>query len=204
MVHPSNNTIRSYRECLYCGDTQGPLTIDHAYRRGSEPAQRLGRNNLLPACRACNEAKADSPLLFWLWHLRLPAALAEIPARVVAYCEHVEQYGLVAPRWLADVAHYAMHGEKPHSEKPCEPDNARPLLRVDISMCHECGEPTIGWADTPLGTAGVCAAHQPPVQRRPYANARDPMAIKPSTGWGFHREQDCRCYACAQKAVRQC
>ncbi len=65
-------------QCLYCGDAEQPLTIDHIRPR------KLGgthdRGNLAPACQSCNSSKGARPLLVWLGR-RPDLKLAVIRAR---------------------------------------------------------------------------------------------------------------------------
>lgn len=53
--------------CSYCGRTINPeaATLDHVRpRKGQKAYDRL--DNLVIACRDCNAAKADMPLMSWL------------------------------------------------------------------------------------------------------------------------------------------
>ena len=53
--------------CAYCGQTIKPetATLDHVRpRKGQKAYDRL--DNLVIACRDCNAAKADMPLVSWL------------------------------------------------------------------------------------------------------------------------------------------
>lgn len=53
--------------CAYCGRTIAPetATLDHVRpRKGQKAYDRL--DNLVIACRDCNAAKADTPLVSWL------------------------------------------------------------------------------------------------------------------------------------------
>jgi hypothetical protein len=53
--------------CAYCGRTINPeaATLDHVRpRKGQKAYDRL--DNLVIACRDCNAAKADMPLVSWL------------------------------------------------------------------------------------------------------------------------------------------
>jgi hypothetical protein len=53
--------------CAYCGRTIKPetATLDHVRpRKGQKAYDRL--DNLVIACRDCNAAKADMPLVSWL------------------------------------------------------------------------------------------------------------------------------------------
>lgn len=61
--------------CAYCGRTHNPvdITLDHvAPRRGQSAYDR--RDNLVLACKQCNAAKADMPLLSFLFRNRQRAA----------------------------------------------------------------------------------------------------------------------------------
>lgn len=49
--------------CAYCGTKPIHLTIDHVVPRSQEGTNEL--NNLLPACRNCNESKGSRSLTNW-------------------------------------------------------------------------------------------------------------------------------------------
>lgn len=156
---PTNAEIRGYHECIYCGATDNlPLTIDHAWKRGSEPDKKLKRGNLLPACANCNTRKADMPLKLWLLKC---GDLRAIHLRAMRWHEYVSAQGALGPVWF-------------------------------IAMLVE----IVG---APLSIPSRIELTA--LKFEPYEVAqakRDPMAIKPSTGWGFHRETNCRCFACSQ------
>jgi 5-methylcytosine-specific restriction endonuclease McrA len=72
-IHPANLTRRRMRyfypdgRCSYCGDPMGDDdTVDHVVPR-AEGGAALGIGNLVPACKCCNNAKADLTLLEFLW-----------------------------------------------------------------------------------------------------------------------------------------
>lgn len=70
--------------CAYCGRTYKPLdiTLDHvAPRRGRSAYDR--RDNLVLACKPCNAAKADMPLLAFLFRNRARAV------SFVRYADHL-------------------------------------------------------------------------------------------------------------------
>lgn len=51
------------RVCVYCGDTSGPLSVDHIV-----PVARGGSNhfsNFVPACRSCNSSKGAKLVEEW-------------------------------------------------------------------------------------------------------------------------------------------
>jgi 5-methylcytosine-specific restriction endonuclease McrA len=48
------------RTCVYCGDTDGPLNIDHVHPRSRGGSNRL--SNLVLACVPCNQAKGAQPV----------------------------------------------------------------------------------------------------------------------------------------------
>jgi hypothetical protein len=77
--------------CAYCGRTHKPLdiTLDHvAPRRGQSAYDR--RDNLVLACKVCNAAKADMPLLSFLFRSRQRA-------------QHLARYGEHLSEGLRDV-----------------------------------------------------------------------------------------------------
>ena len=49
--------------CAYCGLKTKELTIDHVIARSQQGTNDL--NNLLPACKKCNESKGSKSLLSW-------------------------------------------------------------------------------------------------------------------------------------------
>lgn len=72
--------------CAYCGREQPAreMTLDHvAPRRGQSAYDR--RDNLVLACKPCNAAKADMPLLSFLFRNR------ERAAQLARYGEHLSE-----------------------------------------------------------------------------------------------------------------
>ena len=49
--------------CAYCGDRPSFLTIDHVIPRSQNGTN--DPNNLLPACKNCNESKGSKALATW-------------------------------------------------------------------------------------------------------------------------------------------
>ena len=49
--------------CAYCGSKPNFLTIDHVIPRSQEGTNEP--NNLLPACKNCNESKGSKSLANW-------------------------------------------------------------------------------------------------------------------------------------------
>jgi hypothetical protein len=54
---------RDRHECVYCGDREGPLTVDHVVpeSRGGEATM----NNLVCACKPCNSSKGTKSVAEW-------------------------------------------------------------------------------------------------------------------------------------------
>ena len=52
--------------CAYCGDLPIFLTIDHVIPRSQGGTNEP--NNLLPACKNCNESKGSKSLSTWYTH----------------------------------------------------------------------------------------------------------------------------------------
>lgn len=52
--------------CAYCGLRTKDLTIDHVIPRSQEGTNEP--NNLLPACKPCNESKGSKSLANWYNH----------------------------------------------------------------------------------------------------------------------------------------
>ena len=78
VIHSHKNAIdaKAWRRvllqdvCVYCGDR--PTTIDHLVPRAAGGVTSV--DNIGPACRSCNERKADRPLLFFLAGIPKPCA----------------------------------------------------------------------------------------------------------------------------------
>jgi 5-methylcytosine-specific restriction endonuclease McrA len=70
--------------CAYCGRTGSAraMTLDHVTPRKGQLAYDR-RDNLVLACRACNAAKADTPILAFLFADRTRAA------RLARYGDHL-------------------------------------------------------------------------------------------------------------------
>ncbi len=67
--------------CVYCGDNEGGLTVDHLLARA------LGGNNsafnLVTACRTCNLSKQDKSIRSWFrWLRRLGVDTTKIGRRI--------------------------------------------------------------------------------------------------------------------------
>lgn len=72
--------------CVYCGDTQGPLTYDHFI-----PQSKGGPTNIVngrSACRPCNKMKGDMEPSEWLNCKELKKRKAWISKLMVKYNEH--------------------------------------------------------------------------------------------------------------------
>lgn len=65
-------------QCAYCSATQTRLEIDHVQPRSRGGSNRV--SNLVIACRACNQAKADQPVEVFL--VEKPQLLARIQAQL--------------------------------------------------------------------------------------------------------------------------
>ena len=66
-------------QCAYCGSTKTRLELDHVHPRSRGGSNRV--SNLVIACRACNEAKANQPIETFL------AGKPELLARIQAQLE---------------------------------------------------------------------------------------------------------------------
>ena len=51
-------------QCAYCGTTRGRLTVDHLVPQSKGGTSTL--NNMVPACEACNQRKADHEWREWM------------------------------------------------------------------------------------------------------------------------------------------
>ena len=51
-------------QCAYCGTTRGRLTADHLIPKSKGGQSDL--SNIVPACEACNQSKADHEWREWL------------------------------------------------------------------------------------------------------------------------------------------
>jgi hypothetical protein len=94
--------------CAYCGRKHPPadITLDHvAPRRGQSAYDR--RDNLVLACKACNAAKADMPLLSFLFRRRERAAM------LARYGTHLSEGLRDVVRQLAgEVGELMQHGTR--------------------------------------------------------------------------------------------
>jgi 5-methylcytosine-specific restriction endonuclease McrA len=70
--------LKWQHQCVYCGASTSRLEVDHVHPRSRGGSNRV--SNLVIACRACNEAKADQPIEVFL--ADRPDLLARIQAQI--------------------------------------------------------------------------------------------------------------------------
>jgi len=115
--------------CAYCGRTYKPedITLDHvAPRRGQSAYDR--RDNLVLACKNCNSAKADMPILAFLLRGR------ERAVQMAKYSGHLsgmlrKMIGELAGVEVAPVEHDKAGKKKP-AAKRLAPDPLAKALRA--------------------------------------------------------------------------
>ena len=92
---------RDNQKCAYCGksDKRNRLELDHVVPKSHGGADRY--NNLVAACRACNQKRGNQPIEQWL--KRRPNKLAEVQAKLGQDLAPATHMNVILPRLLQEL-----------------------------------------------------------------------------------------------------
>ena len=92
---------RDNHKCVYCGRSgkRQPLELDHVVPKSHGGADRY--DNLVAACRPCNQKRSNQPIEQWL--KRRPKKLAEIEAKLGMELADATHMNVILPRLLREL-----------------------------------------------------------------------------------------------------
>ena len=78
--------VRDAWTCAYCGQqvTRDSVTLDHVHPRRNHGSMNHGADNLVVACRPCNQSKGNHPLSDFLCSLKAFRLRLQIAKRIKA------------------------------------------------------------------------------------------------------------------------